>query len=480
MKKNHYIVTNIPLFPLKNLIFGQTLFILLLYSTIFSQSNTEQYSSTEYPGMKDDYRGLVLGSLQQNNTSIKDSNTTLIGRWVSDSCYAVAVSNDIAYFGNGKYFRVLDVSDKANPIELGKLLTPSTVKDIAVGDNYVYVADWHGGLRIIDVSTPSNPTEVGFFDDINDIFLRFDKRVTISGGYAYVLREKSASFRIIDVATPSNPTEVGFFHNGTFVLDVAVINNYAYVIDWYARLHIIDVSTPSAPTEVGFFDTPGQALGVDDVRDHYIYVASSQGLRIIDISTPSKPEETGFIDISNSTGIRSSTESVAVDGNFVYMADRENGLHIIDVSSPSSPTLAGFFDTGGSLEDVAVDGNYAYVADKDSGIYIIRNDLLLTIEDESTPIPKNFMLDQNYPNPFNPVTTIQYHLPKSSFINLSIYNVAGQLIETLVNGYKGAGSYEVQWNAHNFSSGVYFYRISTRFSGDTGEYSETKKSLILK
>ena len=88
--------------------------------------------------------------------------------------------------------------------------------------------------------------------------------------------------------------------------------------------------------------------------------------------------------------------------------------------------------------------------------------------------PQNFSLSQNYPNPFNPVTTISYQLPKSNFVQLSIYNITGQLIETLVNGHNNAGYHTVLWNASEVGSGLYFYRI------EAGEYTETKKCLILK
>lgn len=90
------------------------------------------------------------------------------------------------------------------------------------------------------------------------------------------------------------------------------------------------------------------------------------------------------------------------------------------------------------------------------------------------PIPTSFSMSQNYPNPFNPTTTISYQLPISQFVNLSIYNIQGLLIETLVNDYKKAGIYSLKWNAKNVGSGLYFYRI------EAGEYTETKKCLILK
>ncbi|MCH7733367.1 MAG: T9SS type A sorting domain-containing protein [Candidatus Marinimicrobia bacterium] len=73
------------------------------------------------------------------------------------------------------------------------------------------------------------------------------------------------------------------------------------------------------------------------------------------------------------------------------------------------------------------------------------------------------------PNPFNPVTSIAYELPQSA-----IFNLTGQLVETLVNEHKNAAYYSVEWDASRVGSGVYIYRI------EAGEYTETKKCVILK
>jgi hypothetical protein len=85
-----------------------------------------------------------------------------------------------------------------------------------------------------------------------------------------------------------------------------------------------------------------------------------------------------------------------------------------------------------------------------------------------------FELMQNYPNPFNPITVISYQLPVGSNVTLKIFNSLGKEIETLVNEYKPAGSYEVEFNAYLCSSGVYFYRINA------GRYSSVKKMLLLR
>ena len=101
--------------------------------------------------------------------------------------------------------------------------------------------------------------------------------------------------------------------------------------------------------------------------------------------------------------------------------------------------------------------------------------LITSVRDLGTPfIPETFVLLQNYPNPFNPTTTIIYEIPKSSFVTLKVYNIAGQMIATLVDGQKSAGRYAVKWNAANVSSGVYIYRITA------GNFSDVKKSIVLK
>jgi hypothetical protein len=93
---------------------------------------------------------------------------------------------------------------------------------------------------------------------------------------------------------------------------------------------------------------------------------------------------------------------------------------------------------------------------------------------EFSPLPTEFALNQNYPNPFNPTTMIRYQLPKASMVTLKIFDVMGREVTTLVKEQKEAGYYEVQWNARNCASGVYFYTIRT------GEYSKTLKLLLVK
>ncbi len=87
---------------------------------------------------------------------------------------------------------------------------------------------------------------------------------------------------------------------------------------------------------------------------------------------------------------------------------------------------------------------------------------------------KTYALVQNYPNPFNPTTIINYQIPNNNYVTLKVYDVLGNLVKTLVDGYKTKGSYSVNFDASSIASGVYFYQLRA------GNYTATKKLLLLK
>ena len=92
----------------------------------------------------------------------------------------------------------------------------------------------------------------------------------------------------------------------------------------------------------------------------------------------------------------------------------------------------------------------------------------------SVNAPDRFSLYQNYPNPFNPTTTIGYQLSASAHTKLSIYNMLGQVVATLVDELRDAGYHQESWTAENVPSGVYFYRLQS------GSYVQMRKLLVLR
>jgi hypothetical protein len=119
------------------------------------------------------------------------------------------------------------------------------------------------------------------------------------------------------------------------------------------------------------------------------------------------------------------------------------------------------------LKQIDIDGNYKYYST------IAEVNISLTDVNVGTR-PGVFVLEQNYPNPFNPTTRIKYSIPNSSEVKIKVYNILGTEIATLVNGYKEAGNYEIEFNADKLTSGLYIYQITA------GKYSETRKMILLR
>ncbi len=133
--------------------------------------------------------------------------------------------------------------------------------------------------------------------------------------------------------------------------------------------------------------------------------------------------------------------------------------------------------------------SFSYVRDDVNTVpmdkFEIANDVLVWMQNETNLVisgnetPSAYALAQNFPNPFNPSTTIRIDMREKGFVTLKIYNVAGQLVRTLVDGVKDAGSYNIAWDGMNdrggaVASGIYFYKMETK------DFSQTKKMVMLR
>jgi len=98
----------------------------------------------------------------------------------------------------------------------------------------------------------------------------------------------------------------------------------------------------------------------------------------------------------------------------------------------------------------------------------------LSAGDQPQDLPASYALAQNYPNPFNPSTDISFDLPRSGKVNLTVYNILGQAVTTLVDRELDAGSHTITWDASENATGVYFYKLTA------GDFTETRKMMLLK
>lgn len=118
-----------------------------------------------------------------------------------------------------------------------------------------------------------------------------------------------------------------------------------------------------------------------------------------------------------------------------------------------------------------LNGNLGYTV---GGGIIIKTSQLTNIEPLNNIISNDYLLYQNYPNPFNPVTQIKYNLPKAGFVTLKVFDILGKEVAQLVNKYNQPGTYEINWDASHYPSGIYFYKL------ESDNFSQARKMILLK
>lgn len=185
--------------------------------------------------------------------------------------------------------------------------------------------------------------------------------------------------------------------------------------------------------------------------------------------------------------------SIAIDGlGNVYVTGEsmESITSVYDYATVKYSTdgvqqwVKRFNGAGNGLDraySIAVDGSgnvYVLGESLGSGINMdyatIKYSQTIGIQPISNVIPKEFSLSQNYPNPFNPTTNFEFRIADFGFVNLIIYDAMGREVEALVNEELKPGTYKAEWDASNFTSGVYFYRLTS------GGYIETKRMVLIK
>lgn len=144
--------------------------------------------------------------------------------------------------------------------------TPGWAYGVYISGCYAYIADYFGGLRIIDISNPRNPYEVGYCETPG-----YDWGIDIFGSYAFVANHW-AGLRIVNISNPKEPREISYYLLQGITFDVYISNNYAYVANGMEGIRIIDISDPQNPYKVGYYNTPGECKDVF-VLEPYIFVA---------------------------------------------------------------------------------------------------------------------------------------------------------------------------------------------------------------
>lgn len=228
--------------------------------------------------------------------------------------------------------------------------------DVEVRDNLAYVATSYG-LRIIDVSNPRNPYEIGYFyeegaDFATCVQLLGDRCIAVV----------SSGLSILDISDPVDPMQIGHcaFSTRDEKTGLAVQGNFAYVSILYSGLIILDISNPEDPDSVGFIETSDLAFDVAVAGDIAYVATYRRGITVLDISDPTNPEQIALYDTPDAA------RRVALDGELLYVADLDAGLRVIDVSDPANPNEIAGFDTRGRSCGISIRDGIAAVSDFDA------------------------------------------------------------------------------------------------------------------
>ena len=272
--------------------------------------------------------------------------------WVGD--FQIADNRLYASVG-GTDVLALNFAQPSELVEVGRYTNGTMVHAFSKLGDFIYTTASRGPMKVIEISGPTNAAIPSVFEPPAPVMLK----VAVVSGRAYV-PQFTDGLRIFDVTHPSNPKLLSESLECQRAVGCAVTNGFAYVADSIHGLVILDVRDPSNIVRVGSIANLGQGSANDVVvSGHYAYVRNA-GIDIIDISDPAHPTRTAHWPDGSYSTIYS---SLAIAGNHAYFPS-EPGLAIVDISNPFNPQLRATFVTNfwSPPKCVSIAGNKAYLA----------------------------------------------------------------------------------------------------------------------
>ncbi|MBD3286099.1 hypothetical protein GF359_06265 [candidate division WOR-3 bacterium] len=387
---------------------------------------------------------LVISSSVNTPAEPSSRNVAEIARYgLTGTIKSVFVSEPYLYAADlYEGLRIIDISNPVNPCEVGFCETASMALDVCVSGFYAYLANWDK-LSVINVGSPSNPHLAGNCKlDANN--------VCVCGNNAYVSSNAwEDGFKVVNISNPSNPVQISTHPATAWATDVCCGGSFAYVAASYVNMggiQVMDVSNPQNPVEVGYYTAPEGPSGVYHCGS-YIYVAAGgAGLRIVDITRPERPEE------KSSCTTPEDAYSICVEGSYAYVVG--DMLRIIDIKNPEYPLEVGYCDIEATA--VCVAEPYIFTAEGENGIGIYEN-LVLGTEEDNIPVPGLKF--------FPSLNRLGYRINGKAI--LTVYSASGVRISTQTvdgNGF---------WTpSPELPDGVYFARLE-------GGYEETCAKVVV-
>ena len=269
------------------------------------------------------------------------------------------VTEDDPYGGGPRGLRIVNVSDPAHPFRVGVVDMPGRARDVAMAGPYAYIADDNAGLRVVNALYATSPEKL----------VRWLRGAGARRGRVRKLRlrgRRVGGLRVIKVKGPADPSEVGAYDTPGNAQDVAVRGSMAYVADGSAGLRLISVAID--PPDRGRLSRyagrrPGRGCGWrlclrcrwSGGPAHHFCDRHSASER----SRLYSPDSIGAV-------------AVTSDGLAYVTNGYDGSLYVINVTDPAHPVQVGFYQMSGNAQGLAIADGLAYVADGDGGLMILR------------------------------------------------------------------------------------------------------------
>jgi len=281
------------------------------------------------------------------------------------SCDTPGTAYDVALQGNYAYvadwnggLQVIDISNPLSPVLKTSCSTPSFARGIAVSGSYAYVADWYAGLQIIDISNPFSPFIAGACDTQGTA-----RDVSVSGNYAY-LADGDNGLVAINISDPANPVAVGSISFSGYAKGLCLQDGIAYIAA--GNLFCVDISTPATPVLLGTQITSYLADGVAVNGAHAFLANQSATLEILNIAAPAAPYSEASCQLPDEA------LGIAINQHYACLATKYAGLQVVDINNPTNPSLVRSNNTPGVAYGIAMSENLVCLADGSFGLQLLR------------------------------------------------------------------------------------------------------------
>lgn len=317
--------------------------------------------------------------------------------------------------------------------------------------------------------------------------------ISQEGHYLY-LNGSNSSFGngtvVLDLADPVNPVVRGKW-NTRYVHDCRVLRDTIFAMNINSgngQITVIDArNKDSLKTITQWLNLPNPSphnCALTKDRE-YLYATDEVGplprlLKVWDIQELSNVTQ---VTTWQPAGITTSiVHNVEIYGDTAVIAHYTAGVRVLDISNPAQPVEIAWYDTYPANNNNLYQGCWGVykfpsgkiaASDMKTGLYVLKVGNTAGVNENNT-IADDFRLEQNYPNPFNPKTVIRYSLIETRFTTLKVFDILGNEVATLVNEKQNAGSHSVEWDAADYPSGIYYYRIHA------GNFTDTKQMILLK